>query len=191
MSYELWVMSFCCTFIIHHSIINRQLITHNRQPSTVNRQPSTINRQPSTKMILLIDTAQETATAALAEAGRVLFSEENINAKDAAAWLHPAIGRLMEQAGKTVRELEAVAVVAGPGSYTGLRVGMAAAKGLCYALKIPLITRNTLQVMAASMRPVAREKKALICPMIDARRDEVFTALYGTDMQEILLSHGP
>ena len=71
-----------------------------------------------------------------------------------------------------------MAVVAGPGSYTGLRVGMAAAKGFCYALKIPLITGNSLDLMAEAMRAEAVENSALICPMIDARRDEVFTALY-------------
>jgi tRNA threonylcarbamoyladenosine biosynthesis protein TsaB len=137
-------------------------------------------------MILLIDTSQETGTVALSAEGLVLFAEENKIAKDAASWLHPAIGRLLAQAKITLRELEAIAVVAGPGSYTGLRVGMASAKGFCYALKIPLITQNTLRVMAESMQFLAREKRALICPLIDARRDEVFTALYQPDMGEIL-----
>ncbi|HEY4967393.1 MAG TPA: tRNA (adenosine(37)-N6)-threonylcarbamoyltransferase complex dimerization subunit type 1 TsaB [Puia sp.] len=129
-------------------------------------------------MILLIDTAQETATVALSENGRIVFSEENPVTNESAAWLHPAVARILGQAGLTIRDLEAVAVIAGPGSYTGLRVGMAAAKGFCYALKIPLITRNTLEVMAASMMTVAKENLALICPMIDARREEVYTALY-------------
>lgn len=129
-------------------------------------------------MILLIDTSQQTGTVALSEEGVVLFSEENKIARDHAAWLHTAIERILDQAKLTVRDIEAVAVVAGPGSYTGLRVGMAAAKGFCYALKIPLITQNTLYVMAESMKPVAQQKNALICPMIDARRNEVFTALY-------------
>jgi tRNA threonylcarbamoyladenosine biosynthesis protein TsaB len=137
-------------------------------------------------MILLIDTAQETATIALAKAGVVLFSEENRIAKEHATWLHTAIGRLIEKAEISLRDLVAVAVIAGPGSYTGLRVGMAAAKGFCYALKIPLITQNTLRVMAESMKVPAAESRALVCPMIDARRDEVFTALYQTDMEEIL-----
>ena len=132
-------------------------------------------------MILLIDTSQETGTVALSKDGVVLFSEENKIAKEHAAWLHNAIGRILDQAKLTVRDLEAVAVVAGPGSYTGLRVGMAAAKGFCYALKIPLITQNTLHVMAESMKSVAQQKNALICPMIDARRNEVFTALFSSD----------
>ena len=129
-------------------------------------------------MILLIDTSQQTATIALSNEGRVICVEENAVRNDSAAWLHPAINRLLEKAASQIRQLEAVAVVAGPGSYTGLRVGMAAAKGFCYALKIPLITQNTLRVMAESMKTIARAKNALICPMIDARRSEVFMALY-------------
>ena len=133
-------------------------------------------------MILLIDTSQETATIALSRDGKVLFSEENKISKEHASWLHTAIGRLLAEADMTLADLKAVAVIAGPGSYTGLRVGMAAAKGFCYALNIPLITRNTLEVMAESMRSVAEKKNALICPMIDARRDEVFTALYSISL---------
>lgn len=183
-------------------------------------------------MLLLIDTAQESGSVILASGDAMLFSEENKIAKEHATWLHEAISRLLEKAGAKVQDLKAVSVMAGPGSYTGLRVGMAAAKGLCYALKIPLITQNTLRVMAASMRAEAERQTAeireasmpketgrqfaeirpakleevdghnteirsiiqkvpdgpnvLICPLIDARRDEVFTAVFDTDMQEIL-----
>src|SRR5450432_739152 len=139
-------------------------------------------------MILLIDTAQETGTIALSKDGLVLFSEENKIAKEHASWLYGAITRLLEKANTAIREMEAIAVVAGPGSYTGLRVGMAAAKGFCYALKIPLITQNTLRVMAESMLPAAEEKKARICPLIDARRDEVFTALYTLNAERSTLN---
>ena len=136
-------------------------------------------------MILLIDTSQETGTTALCNGAEVLFSEENKIAKEHASWLHLAIGRILSEAKIAVRDLEAVAVVSGPGSYTGLRVGMAAAKGFCYALKIPLITENTLRVMAESMIPFALEKQALICPMIDARRDEVFTAIFKLNAERL------
>ncbi len=148
------------------------------------RQPPTANRQP--KMILLIDSAQQTSSVALAENGRIIFSEENPVTNESASWLHPAVDRLLNQAGLTSREINAVAVIAGPGSYTGLRVGMAAAKGFCFALNIPLITRNSLEVMAASMATAAREQKALICPMIDARREEVYTALYDAEGLELM-----
>ena len=136
-------------------------------------------------MILLIDTSQETGITALCKGGEILFSEENKITKEHASWLHLAIGRILSEAKITVKDLEAVAVVSGPGSYTGLRVGMAAAKGFCYALKIPLITQNTLRVMAESMISFAIEKQALICPMIDARRDEVFTALFKLNAERV------
>src|SRR5450432_578761 len=113
-------------------------------------------------MILLIDTSQEIGTVAIESDGKVLFSEENKIAKEHAAWLHSAIGRILNEAKMALREREA----------------MAAAKGFCYALKIPLITQNTLRVMAGSMKETAINNGALICPMIDARRDEVFTALF-------------
>ena len=137
-------------------------------------------------MILLIDTAQEISTIALSDSGRVLFTVENSIINDTASWLHPAVVRLLKAAGLNIRALEAVAVVAGPGSYTGLRVGMAAAKGFCYALKIPLITQNTLRVMANSMQTLSQERGAQISPMIDARRNEVYTALYREDGRELL-----
>ncbi len=129
-------------------------------------------------MILLIDTSQEKGLVGLAREGEVLQLEENGVSKEHASWLHQALGRILAAAGLSIREIQAVAVVAGPGSYTGLRVGMAAAKGFCYAIKIPLITQNSLFLMADSMKTVASERGALLCPMIDARRDEVFTALY-------------
>jgi tRNA threonylcarbamoyladenosine biosynthesis protein TsaB len=156
--------------------------------SAVNRQRSTANEKSTTfiPLILLIETSSPTATVALAGGGSILSAEENPQPKDHAAWLHPAIKRILEQAGAKREELEAVAVSAGPGSYTGLRVGMAAAKGICYALQIPLITVNTLRLMAEAMAPLARKQKALICPMIDARREEVFTAVYSAGMEEIL-----
>jgi tRNA threonylcarbamoyladenosine biosynthesis protein TsaB len=134
-------------------------------------------------MILLIDTSQESGIVALAKEGTVLFSEENKIAKEHAVWLHTAVARLIAEAKINIRELEAIAVVAGPGSYTGLRVGMAAAKGFCYSLKVPLITQNTLRVMAESMSDEAGKQGAMICPMIDARRDEVFTALYSLSLK--------
>jgi tRNA threonylcarbamoyladenosine biosynthesis protein TsaB len=136
-------------------------------------------------MILLIDTSQEIGTVAIESDGKVLFSEENKIAKEHAAWLHSATGRILNEAKMTLRELEAIAVVAGPGSYTGLRVAMAAAKGFCYALKIPLIIQNTLRVMAGSMKETAINNGALICPMIDARRDEVFTALFTLNAERL------
>jgi tRNA threonylcarbamoyladenosine biosynthesis protein TsaB len=93
----------------------------------------------------------------------------------------------LADAGMPISALDAIAVMAGPGSYTGLRVGMASAKGLCYALNKPLIAINTLEsmAMAAVLTLPAIEDKWL-CPMLDARRNEVFTAIYDHSLNIIL-----
>lgn len=82
-----------------------------------------------------------------------------------------------------MKDINAVAVSNGPGSYTGLRIGLSAAKGLCYALQIPLITIGTLQMMAQAAK---NSEANLFCPMIDARRMEVFTALYDSEGNEVM-----
>jgi tRNA threonylcarbamoyladenosine biosynthesis protein TsaB len=136
-------------------------------------------------LILNIDSATETAGICLAEGGKTVLILQNREQKDHASWLHEAIAQMMKTTGYKMTDLQAVAVTAGPGSYTGLRVGMAAAKGFSYALGIPLIAENTLKIMAyAASRqgPPA----GLLCPMIDARRMEVFTAVYGSDLVELL-----
>lgn len=136
-------------------------------------------------IILNIDTAMGTAGVCLSKNGKELVQAESQDQKNHSAWLHPAIGRLLAEGGYRLADLEAVAVTAGPGSYTGLRVGMAAAKGFCFALGIPMIAENTLNVMAFA----AREQLPgadLLCPMIDARRTEVFTAVYDRDGSVLL-----
>lgn len=135
--------------------------------------------------ILNIDTAVQSASVCLAENERVVALSVNPSQKDQASWLHIAIKNLLAEQNITIQQLEAIAVSAGPGSYTGLRVGMATAKGLCYALNIPLITINTLKMMAKAAQGVEAE---LLCPMIDARRMEVFAALFDQNLKEILAS---
>jgi len=137
-------------------------------------------------LILNIDTATEKASICLAEEGCEILLLQNNDQRDHAAWLHVAIEKLLKETMHTTKDLQAVAITAGPGSYTGLRVGMATAKGLCFALKIPLITESTLKVMAFAAVEKAKELDALICPMIDARRMEVFTAIYKTGLEEVL-----
>lgn len=136
-------------------------------------------------LILNIDTAMSRAGVCLSEDGRTLMLAESQDQRNHSSWLHPAIRELLAGTGKSPRDLSAVAVTAGPGSYTGLRVGMAAAKGLCYALGIPLIAENTLNMMAFAAREQLPEAEFL-CPMIDARRMEVFTALYGKEGPALL-----
>lgn len=137
-------------------------------------------------LILNIDTSTETASICLSENGRPLLLLQNSEQKDHAAWLHVAIKEMIKTSGYTMKNLNAIAVAEGPGSYTGLRVGMSAAKGFCYALGIPFITESTLKVMAFASSRQLPDTSVLLCPMIDARRMEVFTALYKTDMQEIM-----
>jgi tRNA threonylcarbamoyladenosine biosynthesis protein TsaB len=126
-------------------------------------------------LILNIDTAINVASICLAKDGRVLSIAKNESQKDHASWLHIAIKEIFEKNGLELRLVEAIAITGGPGSYTGLRIGMAAAKGICFALNKPLISLNTLLVMANAAK---NESADLLCPMIDARRMEVFTAIY-------------
>ena len=132
-------------------------------------------------LILNIDTATERASVSLALDGVVLQERVNDRSFDHAGWIHTAIKEILSIHQVSTAQVSAIAVVAGPGSYTGLRVGMATAKGLCYAWKTPLISLNTLLVLAHATVPQAGET-AFICPMLDARRMEVFTALYNSTL---------
>jgi len=137
-------------------------------------------------LVLNIDTALDTASVCLSENGNLLRLSRSENQKDHASWLHTEIAVLLQQCGYKTHDLAAVAVSIGPGSYTGLRVGLAAAKGFCYALTIPLITVNSLKIIALAVK---NEGIEMICPLIDARRMEVFTALYDKELREKLSPH--
>ncbi len=135
-------------------------------------------------LILHIDTSVEGSSACLASDSVLLKPALSNRQKDQPGWLHTSIRQLMEDRKLGMNELEAVAVTIGPGSYTGLRVGLSAAKGLCFALNIPLIAINTLEMMAFSIDK--KEDDTLLCPMIDARRMEVFTAVYDSKLKEVM-----
>jgi tRNA threonylcarbamoyladenosine biosynthesis protein TsaB len=136
--------------------------------------------------ILNIHTATETAIINLTKDEEVLGTFINYDTRQHAALLHTAIRELFQTNNVDIKKLNAVGVSSGPGSYTGIRVGLATAKGLCYALDIPLITFNTLELMAFSSANFAKDDNALYCPMIDARRMEVFTAVYNYTLQELI-----
>jgi tRNA threonylcarbamoyladenosine biosynthesis protein TsaB len=136
-------------------------------------------------LILNIDTATQIAGVGVGKEGKLLSFAENREQKEHASWLHVAVQKVMRESGYGMRELQAVAVTAGPGSYTGLRVGMAAAKGFCYALGIPLITENTLKVMAFAAHEQFPDA-GLLVPMLDARRMDVFAAVYRGDLTEVM-----
>jgi len=131
-------------------------------------------------LILNIDTAVDIASLCLAKNEEVLSIDRNESQKDHASWLHLAIKEIFEKNNLELRLVDAVSVTGGPGSYTGLRIGMATAKGICFALNKPLISLNTLLVMAKAAK---NESTDLLCPMIDARRMEVFTAIYTKELE--------
>ena len=131
-------------------------------------------------IILNIDTAVDSASICLACDNIVIDECQNPEERESGSWLHIAIDNLLKKNKYTLTDIDAIAVSMGPGSYTGLRVSMATAKGLCYALSIPLISISTLQMMAAAIKDLST---SLLCPMIDARRMEVFYAIYTKDLQ--------
>ena len=135
-------------------------------------------------LILNIDTAAETAHVSFAKDGLILHVLKSDSQKEHAAFLQTAIQQLTKITGIKLPDIDAISVTAGPGSYTGLRVGLASAKGLCYALKKPLIAINTLEILTVSALHLMQvtETDILFCPMMDARRKEVFTAIYQNDL---------
>jgi tRNA threonylcarbamoyladenosine biosynthesis protein TsaB len=137
-------------------------------------------------LIINIDTTSEQALVNIARDGAVLFEETNNAQKDHAAFLHPALLFVLKKAGVTINDADAVAVSHGPGSYTGIRVGVAAVKGLCYAAGKPLITVNQLEILTADAVNNNPADNTLYCPMIDARRMEVFTAVYDNNIKEMM-----
>lgn len=138
-------------------------------------------------LILNIDTASEKAHVSIARNGQVVQARNNDAQKEHASFLQAAVQDMMIAAGINLKEIDAVAVTAGPGSYTGLRVGFASAKGFCYALKKPFITINTLEILTASaLEVLPAAENILYCPMMDARRMEVFTALYDQNLHIVL-----
>src|SRR6476661_4332435 len=134
-------------------------------------------------LILLLETATSVCSVAVAEDGKLLAIHEESEKNIHATHLTLFIENVMQQAGRSLSDLDAIAVSMGPGSYTGLRIGVSTAKGLCYAMDKPLIGINTLESMAAV---IANSSTSLYVPMIDARRMEVYTAVYDADLKEIL-----
>ena len=125
--------------------------------------------------ILNIETATTNCSVALAKGGKTILCKEIAEeGYSHAERLHVFIEEIIKESGITFQDLTAIAVSQGPGSYTGLRIGVSAAKGLCFALDIPLIAVDTLQILASQ----AKVSNGLIIPMIDARRMEVYSAVF-------------
>ncbi len=139
-------------------------------------------------LILNIDTATDYGSVCLSYDDEILGCINSREQKEHAAFVHIAVDTILREAKKSIHDISAIAVTSGPGSYTGLRVSMACAKGFCYALNIPLIAISTLKVMAFAA--LSQSNETFCCPMIDARRMEVFTTLYNRDLNELVPS-GP
>lgn len=138
-------------------------------------------------LILNIDTSIDSAEVSLAKDGVLLMSETNAEPKNHGSFLQIAIKNILSSTNTAVNTLDAVAVANGPGSYTGLRVGLASAKGLCFTLNKPLITISTLEILARTTKQqFVLNNNYLFCPMIDARRMEVFTAMYNYNIDQVL-----
>ncbi len=134
--------------------------------------------------ILNIETSTTVCSVSISENDTLLASKEIDNGYSHAENLHVFIKELLTETNLNPNDLNAVAVSKGPGSYTGLRIGVSSAKGLCYALNIPLISINTLQILANCIKN--KNEKYFYCPMLDARRMEVYTAVYDFNLNEDL-----
>lgn len=139
-------------------------------------------------LLLLIETATTSCSVALAANGEIValreINQRNVHAEVITVY----IDELFKQTGRQYHELDAIAVSSGPGSYTGLRIGVSTAKGLCFSLDKPLIAVETLTSMAHGLierGQVAINTTTLLCPMIDARRMEVYTAIFDHNGKQV------
>ena len=135
--------------------------------------------------ILSLETSTKVSSVALHKDGALIGSQQLHIDKSHSGLLTVMIEDLLKYCGVAFEDLSAVAVSNGPGSYTGLRIGLSTAKGLCFGLDIPLITLNTLKVMAEQVKPLISEDE-LMCPMLDARRMEVYTLILDRQGNKLL-----
>lgn len=133
--------------------------------------------------ILLIETATQICSVVLASEGKVVAHRESDTPNAHSTCLSVFIDEVLKESQLTPRELGAVCVSAGPGSYTGLRIGVSTAKGFCYALGIPLLSVPTLLSMASLYYRQHPDYHGLVCPMIDARRMECYTMIVNGEME--------
>ena len=148
-----------------------------------------------TDLILHIDTASDRGLVMLASGEKIIALRLNFEPMQHASWVQPAIASVMQEAGVKSTQVKAVAVANGPGSYTGLRVGLAAAKGLCFAWNLPLITLSSLKIMAKAVSLIRDYNVedmgpgASIAVLVDARRMEVFYGVF--NKSTLAVEEGP
>ena len=144
-------------------------------------------------MILCLETSTAVCSVALVENGKVIALRESLDGQNHAEKITIFIDEVMKEANVSYRDLDAVATSMGPGSYTGLRIGVSTAKGLCYAMDKPLIAVDTLAAMAygfkdyktTRLQDYKLESTDILCPMIDARRMEVYSAFFNEQLERI------
>ena len=137
-------------------------------------------------MILSIDTSTEICSVAIHNSGELLAQRTHAIQRSHASVITLLIEEVVKESDTALQDLKAVAISKGPGSYTGLRVGVSTAKGLCYGLKKPLIAIPTLQAMALEIRESQELlPDSLLCPMIDARRMEVFCEIFNMQLETV------
>ncbi len=133
-------------------------------------------------LILNIETATKNCSVSISKDGEMLLLKELNNGNYShAEMLHPFVKQILEEAKLSFSDLDAIAVSKGPGSYTGLRIGVSAAKGFAFSLDIPLISVPTLEILANSITI----EEGVIIPMLDARRMEVYAAIYSTNQEQL------
>lgn len=142
--------------------------------------------------IINIETSSKTCSVALTKDGVVEFQLEDTDGMNHAVKLAPFVERCMDEVKRKEYRLDAVAVSLGPGSYTGLRIGLSLAKGLAYSLDVPLIGISTLQILAvkAMFRSMNWQGDEILVPMVDARRMEVFSGAFDFALNEVV-AEGP
>lgn len=131
--------------------------------------------------ILLLETATQICSVALLHGGKIVAEKHSDEPNAHSSKLAVFIDTIFKDSGISTDQLDAVCVSSGPGSYTGLRIGVSSAKGLCYALDKPLVSIPTLQNMANLYYAQHPDFQGLVCPMIDARRMECYTAIFSRD----------
>jgi tRNA threonylcarbamoyladenosine biosynthesis protein TsaB len=155
-------------------------------------------------MILCLETSTAVCSVSLVDKGNVVALRESLDGQNHAEKITVFIDEVMKEAGVAYKDLDAVATSMGPGSYTGLRIGVSAAKGLCYAMEKPLIAIDTLAAMAEGFKDAETQRRkdtestvgansqcqshqseSILCPMIDARRMEVYTAFFNEKLEKI------
>ena len=156
-------------------------------------------------MILCLETSTAVCSVALVKDGKVIALRESLDGQNHAEKITIFIDEVMKEANVAYRDLDAVATSMGPGSYTGLRIGVSTAKGLCYAMEKPLIAVDTLAAMAYGFKDYkttrlqdykevaetqssefkVQSSESILCPMIDARRMEVYSAFFNDKLERV------